>query len=187
MHKLFCSRCELEHTEIGTESEEPAQPLIVQNVLTAGAFNGVGGKTSPLEHRKESPPLKSEALKAPPSFKMLGEKGPMRPPPSRPPPTRSVKVLVPAEAYSVADLQAATNSFAQENLIGEGSLGRVYRGEFPDGQVIVLLPRIIKNGYYKYQPVFVLVCQICKAALVLLGRCRDGIRTEGVCKVMSTR
>ena len=30
----------------------------------------------------------------------------------------------------------ATNNFAQENLIGEGSLGRVYRGEFHDGQVI---------------------------------------------------
>lgn len=140
MQKLFIP--DMNGTERNWKRE--LEPLIVQNVLIAGVFNGVGGKTSPLEHRKESPPLKSEALKAPPSFKMLGEKGQMRPPPSRPPPTRSVKVLVPAEAYSVADLQAATNSFAQENLIGEGSLGRVYRGEFPDGQVILMLPGITK-------------------------------------------
>jgi hypothetical protein len=40
-----------------------------------------------------------------------------------------------ATVFSVADLQAATNSFAQENLIGEGSLSRVYRGDFPNGQV----------------------------------------------------
>jgi hypothetical protein len=40
-----------------------------------------------------------------------------------------------ATTFSVADLQAATNSFAQENLIGEGSLSRVYRGDFPNGQV----------------------------------------------------
>ncbi|KAI8001484.1 Protein STRUBBELIG-RECEPTOR FAMILY 8 [Camellia lanceoleosa] len=32
----------------------------------------------------------------------------------------------------------ATNSFSQENLIGEGSLGRVYRGEFPNGKVVAI-------------------------------------------------
>lgn len=79
--------------------------------------------------------MKTQELKAPPSFKNSGESGPTRPPPSRPPPARSTKAVVPAIAYSVADLQTATNSFAQENLIGVGSLGRVYRGEFPNGQV----------------------------------------------------
>jgi len=81
-------------------------------------------------------PVKTQDLKAPPYFKSFGESGPTRPPPSRPPTARSTKAVVPAIAFSVADLQTATNSFAQENLIGEGSLGRVYRGEFPDGQVI---------------------------------------------------
>jgi serine/threonine protein kinase len=37
--------------------------------------------------------------------------------------------------YTVAELQSATNSFSEENLLGEGSLGSVYKAEFPDGQV----------------------------------------------------
>lgn len=40
-----------------------------------------------------------------------------------------------ASQYTVSSLQVATNSFSQENIIGEGSLGRVYRGEFPNGKV----------------------------------------------------
>nr|UKD60042.1 receptor kinase STRUBBELIG-RECEPTOR-like protein [Centaurium erythraea] len=40
--------------------------------------------------------------------------------------------------YSVADLQIATNSFSVDNLIGEGSIGRVYRAEFNDGKVLAV-------------------------------------------------
>jgi hypothetical protein len=103
----------------------------------SGLFGDSGEKiVSPQEKiRKDASLMKTQELKAPPSFKISGENGPTRPPPSRPPPARSTKAVVPAISYSVADLQAATNSFAQENLIGEGSLGRVYRGEFTDGQV----------------------------------------------------
>lgn len=39
------------------------------------------------------------------------------------------------KVYALAELQSATNNFSQENLLGEGSLGAVYRAEFPDGQV----------------------------------------------------
>lgn len=35
-----------------------------------------------------------------------------------------------ATSYSIADLQMATDSFSLENLLGEGSFGRVYRGQF---------------------------------------------------------
>lgn len=49
---------------------------------------------------------------------------------------RRVKSPITASSYTVAALQTATNSFSQENLIGEGSLGRVYRAEFPNGKVI---------------------------------------------------
>ncbi|KAE8689990.1 DRT111 protein [Hibiscus syriacus] len=38
----------------------------------------------------------------------------------------------------VAELQLATNSFSEENLLGEGSLGPVYRAEFPDGQAFAM-------------------------------------------------
>lgn len=40
-----------------------------------------------------------------------------------------------ATSYTVASLQIATNSFSQDCLVGEGSLGRVYRAEFPNGKV----------------------------------------------------
>ena len=39
------------------------------------------------------------------------------------------------KAYSIADLQMATGSFNVENLLGEGSFGRVYRAEFDNGKV----------------------------------------------------
>lgn len=35
----------------------------------------------------------------------------------------------------MADLQLATNSFSEHKLLGEGSLGSVYKAEFLDGQV----------------------------------------------------
>ncbi|CAH2078296.1 unnamed protein product [Thlaspi arvense] len=43
-----------------------------------------------------------------------------------------------ASQYTVSSLQVATNSFSQENIIGEGSLGRVYRAEFPNGKIMAI-------------------------------------------------
>lgn len=40
-----------------------------------------------------------------------------------------------ATVYSIADLQMATDSFSVDNLVGEGSVGRVYRAEFDDEKV----------------------------------------------------
>ncbi|XP_042486572.1 protein STRUBBELIG-RECEPTOR FAMILY 6 [Macadamia integrifolia] len=40
--------------------------------------------------------------------------------------------------YSIADLQMATGSFSVENLIGEGSIGRVYRAQFDNGKVLAV-------------------------------------------------
>ncbi|CAH9130152.1 unnamed protein product [Cuscuta epithymum] len=40
-----------------------------------------------------------------------------------------------ATRYSIADLQMATDSFSAENLLGEGSVGRVYRAQFQHGKV----------------------------------------------------
>ncbi|KAH9305309.1 hypothetical protein KI387_009713, partial [Taxus chinensis] len=48
--------------------------------------------------------------------------------------SKRTKNPITATEYSIADLQMATGSFSQENLIGEGSLGRVYRAEFPNGK-----------------------------------------------------
>ncbi|KAE8725796.1 DRT111 protein [Hibiscus syriacus] len=38
------------------------------------------------------------------------------------------------QEYTVAELQLATNSFSEENLLGEGTVGPVYKAELPDGQ-----------------------------------------------------
>lgn len=82
-----------------------------------------------------------------------GSKLPLLQPPPHPLPTiPGEKVIfnpaIPAKAterhdttssikdYTVALLQQYTNSFSQENYIGEGSLGPVYRAELPDGKVI---------------------------------------------------
>jgi hypothetical protein len=44
-------------------------------------------------------------------------------------------VLINVTSYSVADLQMATDSFSVDNLLGEGTFGRVYRARFDDGKV----------------------------------------------------
>lgn len=40
-----------------------------------------------------------------------------------------------ATTYNLADLQSATGNFATGRLIGEGSIGRVYRAKYADGKV----------------------------------------------------
>lgn len=72
-------------------------------------------------------------LKAPPSDKVILEEEHCR--------SGSLgrsKVPIIATSYSVSSLQVATNSFSQDSIIGEGSLGRVYRAEFSDGQVLAV-------------------------------------------------
>lgn len=49
-----------------------------------------------------------------------------------------------AVQYSIADVQMATDSFSVENLIGDGSIGSVYRAHFGNGKVISL-----SHGYHK--------------------------------------
>ncbi|KAJ4747982.1 Protein STRUBBELIG-RECEPTOR FAMILY 8 [Rhynchospora pubera] len=48
------------------------------------------------------------------------------------------KVPMTATSYTVAALQVATNSFSQDSLLGEGSLGRVYKAEFPNGKTLAV-------------------------------------------------
>ncbi|KAL0555183.1 hypothetical protein IC582_009122 [Cucumis melo] len=52
--------------------------------------------------------------------------------------SKRCRLLVRTKVYALAELQSATNNFSQENLLGEGSLGAVYRAEFPDGQVLAV-------------------------------------------------
>lgn len=40
--------------------------------------------------------------------------------------------------YSLKELEAATNRFSADNVIGEGGYGVVYRGVLPDGSVVAV-------------------------------------------------
>ncbi|XP_043690207.1 protein STRUBBELIG-RECEPTOR FAMILY 8-like isoform X2 [Telopea speciosissima] len=72
-------------------------------------------------------------LKPPPAEMWMGERVP-----SKNESGNRGKASIIATSYTIASLQTATNSFSQECLIGEGSLGRVYRGEFPNGKVLAI-------------------------------------------------
>ncbi|KAL8032628.1 hypothetical protein ABFX02_13G108700 [Erythranthe guttata] len=50
----------------------------------------------------------------------------------------SSKIVESSKLFTIASLQQCTNSFSQENLIGQGMLGAVYRGRLPDGRVIAI-------------------------------------------------
>ncbi|RDX71756.1 Protein STRUBBELIG-RECEPTOR FAMILY 5, partial [Mucuna pruriens] len=49
---------------------------------------------------------------------------------------RSTSIRV--TSFSLADLQTATANFASGRLLGEGSIGRVYRAKYPDGKVLAV-------------------------------------------------
>lgn len=52
---------------------------------------------------------------------------------------RVSKIKIDLPSYSIADLQMATGSFNVDNLVGEGSFGRVYRAQFDDGKVYFII------------------------------------------------
>nr|GFB53160.1 protein STRUBBELIG-receptor family 8 [Tanacetum cinerariifolium] len=52
--------------------------------------------------------------------------------------TKRVKSPITTSSYTVATLQTATNSFSQDNIIGEGSLGRVYKADFPNAKIMAV-------------------------------------------------
>lgn len=59
--------------------------------------------------------------------------------PTNKPATKKVSLSsIRATAYTVADLQVATESFSADNLVGEGSFGRVYRAQLSDQKVLAV-------------------------------------------------
>lgn len=45
---------------------------------------------------------------------------------------------VPVKCYSLTDLMTATGNFASSRLLGEGSIGRVYKAKYGDGRVMAV-------------------------------------------------
>nr|GMD39750.1 protein STRUBBELIG-RECEPTOR FAMILY 2 [Ipomoea batatas] len=52
--------------------------------------------------------------------------------------SKKSKVPICAKHYTIAELESATGGFSQGNLIGNGSLGSIYRAQFPDGQMCIV-------------------------------------------------
>lgn len=91
------------------------------------------------------PPSASISLKPPPRHHSFDEDDFSMKPVVKKANTAPIKATV----YSVADLQIATNSFSIDNLVGEGSLGRVYRAQFSDGKVCLFCRNSLKCYSWK--------------------------------------
>jgi serine/threonine protein kinase len=117
------------HGQGGSQAQPLSSPLMKGKSRQSNPRSfATAGQVEEVMTMRASPVV--QILKAPPSLKGISERGQAGLSSGKSPST-----VIAATAFSIADLQMATNSFAQENLIGEGSLGRVYRGDFPDGQV----------------------------------------------------
>ncbi|XP_078154259.1 protein STRUBBELIG-RECEPTOR FAMILY 8-like isoform X2 [Carex rostrata] len=108
--------------EVSNGTSDRADPLAI-------AVEGETTKAAQVQ-RSETP---TANLKPPPIEKVtpervFGKNGSMKSP----------KVTMTATSYTVAALQVATNSFSQDSLLGEGSLGRVYKAEFPNAKVLAV-------------------------------------------------
>lgn len=57
---------------------------------------------------------------------------------------------VQAVPYSLADLQKSTDNFAPGRLLGEGTVGRVYRAKYPDGKVRIFFVLPFSSFLFKY-------------------------------------
>ncbi|XP_052203607.1 cysteine-rich receptor-like protein kinase 10 isoform X8 [Diospyros lotus] len=79
--------------------------------------------------------------------------------------------------YSLASIQAATNNFSDDNKVGEGGFGDVYKGILPNGQEVAVkrLSRNSGQGAVEFKNEVVLVAKLQHKNLVrLLGFCLEG-------------
>ncbi|XP_042037244.1 protein STRUBBELIG-RECEPTOR FAMILY 8-like [Salvia splendens] len=86
-----------------------------------------------MQEQRSMPTATASDLKPPPAEsvpveRLQGKNGSLK----------RVQYPITAATYTIAALQTATNSFSQENLVGEGSLGRVYRADFPNGKIMAI-------------------------------------------------
>lgn len=61
--------------------------------------------------------------------------------------------------FSIEDVQIATDSFGLENLIGDGSIGSVYRAHFDSGKVISI-SSICRLNYFLLQLTFPMLMSV---------------------------
>ncbi|XP_022982866.1 protein STRUBBELIG-RECEPTOR FAMILY 2-like isoform X2 [Cucurbita maxima] len=91
---------------------------------------------------------------------------------------RRSRFPVKTKTYNVTELESATNKYSEENLLGEGSLGSVYKAEFPDGQILaVKMVDMEALSFTEEQQFLDVVCTITRLRhpniVSLLGYCVD--------------
>lgn len=86
--------------------------------------------------------------------------------------------IISASVFSIASLQQYTDSFSEENFVGEGIIGSVYRAELPDGKLLAVKKLDTKSSELWSEEEFVgLVSGISQLKhpniLELLGYCNE--------------
>ncbi|XP_042463299.1 receptor-like serine/threonine-protein kinase SD1-7 isoform X1 [Zingiber officinale] len=80
-------------------------------------------------------------------------------------------------SYGLHTIKVATNNFSEENKLGEGGFGVVYKGELDDGQKIAVkkLSRYSSQGPNEFQNELSVIAKLQHRNLVrLLGSCIEG-------------
>ncbi|KAJ7965456.1 Receptor-like kinase [Quillaja saponaria] len=88
--------------------------------------------------------------------------------------TRTELSMKDSMSFSYSQIQLATNKFSDENLIGEGGYGHVYKGLLKDGQLIAAKVRKEESaqGFVEFHSeIFVLNFARHKNIVMLLGYC----------------
>ncbi|KAL3519538.1 hypothetical protein ACH5RR_017687 [Cinchona calisaya] len=92
--------------------------------------------------------------------------------------TDGSQILAPESLqYNFTSIQAATNNFSDDNKVGKGGFGQVYKGTLPNGEEIAVkrLSRGSMQGLEEFKNEIVLVANLQHKNLVrLLGFCIDG-------------
>uniref|UniRef100_J3L6G5 non-specific serine/threonine protein kinase n=2 Tax=Oryza brachyantha TaxID=4533 RepID=J3L6G5_ORYBR len=87
---------------------------------------------------------------------------------------KSVLYIKESMKFPFSEIQAATSDFSNENLLGEGGFGHVYKGQLKDGQVIAakLRKEASSQGYTEFfSEVQVLSFARHRNIVMLLGYC----------------
>ncbi|KAK4259949.1 hypothetical protein QN277_006225 [Acacia crassicarpa] len=126
--------------------------------------------------KRVSASSKFATLQPPPSLPInLGEKDLTKPAiPTKV--TERQEVTRSLQVYTIASLQQYTNSFSQENHIGEGTLGVLYRAELPDGKQLAVrkLNAIASIGHEQFLQFVTSISKIQHANIVkLMGYCAE--------------
>ncbi|MED6106162.1 hypothetical protein PIB30_002053 [Stylosanthes scabra] len=113
----------------------------IERSFPSHPFNLKDISTTAVDTSLQIPPFNSKSLLGPRRLPSLNHK--KNGETSRRSFSEREKVTGRTKVYTVAEIQLVTKSFSEDNLLGAGSLGSVYRAEFPDGKVPfkVIFPR----------------------------------------------